>query len=88
MQRIWAIVYLLFQNNYVRIGAVLGTAAGYWGYSWIPGGDPILTPVVGAFLGWGLESTGVKSFRHCKRLALGLSQGFRFIRAVSGAEGV
>ena len=54
MQRIWAIVYLLFQNNYVRIGAVLGTAAGYWGYSWIPGGDPILTPVVGAFLGWGI----------------------------------
>ena len=29
MQRIWAIVYLLFQNNYVRIGAVLGIAAGY-----------------------------------------------------------
>ena len=54
MQRIWAIVYLLFQNNYVRIGAVLGTAAGYWGYSWIPGGDPILTPLVGAFLGWGI----------------------------------
>ena len=35
MQRIWAIGYLLFQNNYVRIGIVLGTATGYWGYSWI-----------------------------------------------------
>ncbi len=54
MQRIWAIVYLLFQNNYVRIGAVLGTAVGYWGYSGIAGGDPILTRVVGAFLGWGI----------------------------------
>lgn len=54
MQRLWAIFYLLFQNNYVRIGTLVGAAAGYWGHSWIPGGDPVTTPLIGAFLGWGI----------------------------------
>jgi hypothetical protein len=54
MHRLWAILYLLFQNNYVRFGALLGIAAGYWGHTYLPGGDEVVTPIVGAFLGWGL----------------------------------
>ena len=54
MTRHFLVLFLtLFQDNYVRVGTLLGALAGLWSPE-ILNGEPVINTFVFGFIGWGV----------------------------------
>ena len=53
MRHLLVFVLTVFQDNYVRTGAMLGLLSGFWSTDFI-GGEPATNALIYGFIGWGV----------------------------------
>ena len=53
MRHLLVLVLTVFQDNYVRIGTLLGLLAGFWSTE-IVSGEPTTNALIFGFIGWGV----------------------------------